>query len=80
MLKNDLFGFPKVKFRHLTGEVDTSFKVLCQIFSGFNIPKIIKIVNFWQSYSKNKQVDVLGTQCILGLIEAATDESFLVES
>jgi len=28
------------------------------IFSGFNVPKIIKMVTFGQSYSKNKKVDV----------------------
>ena len=42
MLKNDFFGFPKVKWLHLTGEVDKSVRYPCQIFSGFNIPKIIK--------------------------------------
>jgi len=36
MLKNDFFGFPKVKWLHLTDEVD-------KFFSGFNIPKLIKI-------------------------------------
>jgi len=43
MLKNDFFGFHKVKWLSLTGEVDKSAKHSCQIFSGFNIPKIIKI-------------------------------------
>ena len=37
------FGFPKVKWLHLTGEVDKSVRFSCQIFSGFNIPEIIKI-------------------------------------
>ena len=36
-------GFPKVKWLHLTGEVDKSVRFSCQIFSGFNMPKIIKI-------------------------------------
>ena len=31
----------------LTGEVNKSVKCLCQIFSGFNIPKIIKIVQIF---------------------------------
>ena len=42
MLKNDFFGFPKVKWLHMTGEVG-SVRYSCQIFSGFNEPKIIKI-------------------------------------
>ena len=58
MLKNDFFGFPKVKWLHLKGEVDKSVRFSCQIFSRFNV--IIKSVNFWQSYSKNKKVDVFG--------------------
>ena len=38
------FGFPKVKWLHLTGEVmDKSVRFSFQIFSGFNIPKVIKI-------------------------------------
>ena len=48
MLKNDFFGFPKVMWLYLTGELDKSVRCSSQIFSGFNIPKIIKI-----GYSKN---------------------------
>jgi len=43
MLKNDFVGFPKVKWLHLTGEVDKSVRYSRQIFPGFNVPKIIKI-------------------------------------
>ena len=43
MLKNNFFGFPKVKWLHYTGEMDKSVTCSRQIFSGFNIPKIIKI-------------------------------------
>jgi len=46
MLKNDFFGFPKVKWLRLTGEVDKSVKCWCQIFSEINKPKIIKIGQF----------------------------------
>ena len=46
VLKNDLSGFPKVKWLNLTGEVDKSVRCSCQFFSGFNIPKIIKIGQF----------------------------------
>jgi len=37
------FGFPDVKWPHLTGEMDKSVRCLSQIFSGFNKPKIVKI-------------------------------------
>jgi len=46
MLKNDFFGFPKVKWLHLIGEVNECVRFSCQISSGFNIPKIIKIGQF----------------------------------
>jgi len=36
------FGFPKIKWLHLTGEVNKSVTCSCKIFSGFNTPKIIK--------------------------------------
>jgi len=45
-VENDFCGFPKVKWLHLTGEVDKSVRFACQIFSEFNIPKIKKMVNF----------------------------------
>ena len=31
-VKNDFFGFPKVKWLHLTGEVDKSVRFSCQNF------------------------------------------------
>ena len=34
---------PKVKWLHLTGEVDICVSCPCVIFLGFNIPKVIKI-------------------------------------
>jgi len=42
-VENDLFGFPKVKWLHKTGEVDKPVRFSCQSLSGFNLPKIIKI-------------------------------------
>ena len=36
-------GFPKVKWLHLTGEEDKSVRHSFEIFSVFNILKIIKI-------------------------------------
>jgi len=44
--ENDFFGFSKVKWLHLTGEVDKAVRFSCQIFSGFDMPKIIKIGYF----------------------------------
>ena len=52
MSKNDFFGFPKVKWLHVTGEMDVKFS------QDLTFPKLLKLVNFWQSYSKNKNVDV----------------------
>jgi len=48
------FGFPKVKWLHLTGEVDKSVRFSCQIFSGFNIPEIIKIGQILAVIKKQK--------------------------
>jgi len=42
MLKNDFIGFPKVKWRHPTGEVDKSVKYVRQIFSGFDFRNVLK--------------------------------------
>jgi len=48
------FGFPKVKWLHLTGEVDKSVRFSCQIFSGFNIPEITKIGQILAVIKKQK--------------------------
>jgi len=37
------FGFPKVKCEQYTGTVGKCTSYWCQIFSGFNTPKIIKV-------------------------------------
>jgi len=42
-LENDLFGFPKEKWLRLTDEVGTPVRHHCQILSGFNMAKIIKV-------------------------------------
>jgi len=46
MLENDFFEFPKVKWLRLTGNVDKPVTCSCQIFSGFNVKKLLKSVNF----------------------------------
>jgi len=45
-VENDFFEFPKVKWLHMSGEMDKSVRFLFQIFSGFNVPKSLKLVNF----------------------------------
>jgi len=45
-LKNDFFGFPKVKSLQYTGEVGKCTIYWRQLFSGFNTPIIIKIGYF----------------------------------
>ena len=60
LLKMTFFGFAKVKWLHLTGEVDKAVRFSCKIFTGFNVQKSLKSVNFWQSYSTNEKVDFFG--------------------
>jgi len=42
-VKDDYFKFLKVKWLHLRGEMDKLVRFSCEMFSGYNIPKIIKI-------------------------------------
>ena len=73
------FWFHKVKWLQYTGEVGKCTSYWCEIFSGFNSPKIIKIGYFWESYFKSKKVDVFGTQCfVLGpkLLDNVSQPSF----
>jgi len=39
LLKNDFFGFPKVKWLQYTGEVGKCTSYWCQIFSWFSTEK-----------------------------------------
>jgi len=53
-MENDFFELPKVKWLHLTGDVDKSVSCLCQIFSGFHLPKSIEIGLFnWIYFLKS---------------------------
>jgi len=57
--ENDFFGFLKVKWLHLTGKVHKSVRFHVKFSQDLRYQKsLIKSVNFWQSYSKNKKVDV----------------------
>jgi len=53
------FGFPKVQWLHLTGEVDKYVRFECQI-SGFNVPKTIKIGKFWAKVYKKIKGESFG--------------------
>jgi len=44
-VESDFFGFPKVKWLHLTGKMHKSVRCSCQIFLGFNLTKSLKSVN-----------------------------------
>jgi len=66
--ENDFLGFPKVKWLHLTGEVDKSVRFSYQIFSGFNMPKIVKIVKFLiELFKKNKRWTFFGTRGVVSM-------------
>ena len=53
-VENDFFGFPKVKWLHLTGEVDKSVRFPYEIFSVFNEPKITSRLIFDRVIQKTK--------------------------
>jgi len=69
LLKNDFFGFPKAKWLQYTGGVGKCTTADVKFSQDLACQKSLQWVNFWQSYSKNKKVDVyLGTQCMLTVI------------
>jgi len=45
----------KVQWLHFTGAVDIFVIVWCDVSSGFNVQKILKLVNFWLSYYKKSR-------------------------
>ena len=62
--KNDFYGFPKVKWLHLSGEVNKSVICSYQIFSGFNVPNIyLNRLIFDRVIQKIKRWTFFGTQC-----------------
>jgi len=63
LLKNDFFGFPKVKWLQYTGKMGKCIGFDVKFSQDLTHQKSLKLVTFWQSYSKNKKVDVFGTQC-----------------
>ena len=57
------FGFHKVKWLHLIGEVDNCVRFHVKFSQDLAYQKLLKSDNFWQSYSNNKKTDVFGTLC-----------------
>ena len=54
------FGFPKVKWLQYTGEMGNVRAIDVKFPQDLTHQKSLISVNFWQSYLKNKKVDVLG--------------------
>ena len=52
LLKMTFFRFPKVKWLHLTGEVDKSVTFHVKSSQNLTCQKSLKSVNFWQSFFK----------------------------
>ena len=58
-VKSDFIGFPKVKWLQYTSKVGKCMQVIdVNFFRISYTKKSLKSVNFWQSYFKNKKVDV----------------------
>ena len=63
-IENDFFGFPKVKWLHLTGENDIPVTIHAKFYQGLTCQKSLKWANFRQRYSKNKRWTFFsGTRC-----------------
>ena len=63
-VENDFFWISQGTVAASDGEVDKSVRFSCQIFSGFNLPKIIKIGYFLTELLKNKRWTFFGTRCM----------------
>jgi len=61
-VENDFFGFPKVKWLHLIGDVGKSVRFHVNFYQDLAYQKLSKSL-FFDSYSKNKRWTFLGTQC-----------------
>jgi len=57
-VENDSFLFPKVKWLQYTGKVANVQAIDVKFSQTLTHQKSLKSVNFWQSYWKNKKVDV----------------------
>jgi len=45
-VENDFFGFPKVKWLHLTGEVDKSVRFFVKFSQDLTYQKLLKSIHF----------------------------------
>ena len=57
-VENDFFGFPKVKWLQYQVRWANVYAIDVKFSQDFIQQKSLKCVNFWQSYLKNKKVDV----------------------
>ena len=63
-VENDFFGFSKVKWVYSIQVRWATVQAIDIKFSqDLTQQKSLKSVSFWQSYLKNKKMDVFGTQC-----------------
>ena len=59
-MKNDFFGFLKVKWLQYKVRWVNVQAIDVKFSQDLTHQKSLKLVNVWQSYSKNKKVDVFG--------------------
>jgi len=64
LVREMLFGFSKVKWLQITGEVSKSVSCWCNIFSGSNVLKSLKWLIFDRVIEKLKRWPFFETQCI----------------
>jgi len=57
-VENDFFGFPKVKWLQYKVRWANVYAIDVKFSQDLTYQKSLKSVNFWQSYWKNKKVDV----------------------
>jgi len=63
-VENDFWDFPtKSGYTSPTGEVNKSVRGHVKFSHDLTYQKLLKSANFWQSYSRNKKVDVFETGC-----------------
>jgi len=63
-VENDFWDFPtKTGYTSPTGEVNKSVRGHVKFSHDLTYQKLLKSANFWQSYSRNKKVDVFETRC-----------------
>jgi len=79
MLNMTFFEFHKVKWLHLTNEVDKSVRYSCQFVSGFNCPKVIKIGSLLTELFKKIKRWTFWAQCSVSLNDLTFRPDLLVK-